>query len=117
VHCVDNRAGALGNSVHAPMLDTLRRERASVMRTPKRPIDPTIGKRLRELREHRGVSQQELGKAIGVTAGTIQHWERRRCAIGTVYLAALARALQCEDHDLLMEPATPMPRYRWRRTA
>lgn len=77
--------------------------------------DPRSGERLRQIREHRRVSQGKIAKAIGVSAGTIQNYERGRVAITTDRLQQLARALQCEPAELLASPAAPLPRYRFRQ--
>lgn len=75
-------------------------------------IDPRPGKRLCQVREHRDISQGKLARAIGVTTGTIQHYEQGRTRITTDRLEELARALQCEVTDLLQPPGSPPPRYR-----
>ena len=71
----------------------------------KKHIDPAAGQRLSEIRQHRGISQRELAKAIAVTVGTIQGYEHARIAITATRLEQLARALQCETADLAMPPA------------
>ena len=35
-----------------------------------------IGARIKELRTDRGISQRELGKAIGVSQKAVDYWER-----------------------------------------
>ena len=35
-----------------------------------------FGKRLRELRENRGLTQDELAKELGVTKGAVSNWEK-----------------------------------------
>ena len=77
----------------------------------KKHIDPAAGQRLSEIRQHRGISQRELAKAIAVTVGTIQGYEHARIAITATRLEQLARALQCETADLAMRPGAPLPRY------
>lgn len=76
--------------------------------------DGHAGERLRQIREHRGLSQGKAAKAIGVSVGTIQNYERGRVAITTDRLQQLARALQCEPADLLQPPNSAVPRYRYR---
>ena len=75
-------------------------------------VDPRLGERLRQIREHRDISQGQLARAIGVSVGTIQHYEQGRTHITTERLEQLSRALQCEPADLLMPPDEPLPRYR-----
>ena len=38
----------------------------------------TIGQRIRAMRERRGLSQEKLGRAIGVTKAVISSWEMDR---------------------------------------
>jgi transcriptional regulator with XRE-family HTH domain len=70
------------------------------------------GKRLLEVRQHRKLSQGRLARAIGVSIGTIQHFEHARVAITADRIEQMARALQCESADLLKPPGAPPPRYR-----
>jgi transcriptional regulator with XRE-family HTH domain len=74
-----------------------------------------IGKRLHQIREHRNISQARIASTIGVSVGTIQGYEHERTRITADRLEQLAHALQCEPIDLLGEPDSPPPRYRYRR--
>ena len=77
-------------------------------------VDPRPGQRLREVRQHREISPAKLAKAIGVSVGTIQHYERGRSRITDDRLDQLAQALQCARLELLMPPGSPPPSY-WPR--
>lgn len=74
----------------------------------KRPI--RIGpKRLRkvylaEWREHRGITQKQLGERLGVTDMAVSRWER---STRKPPLDALADALQIEPADLYRPPSEP----------
>ena len=81
------------------------------------PINPQPGRRLREIRECRGMSQGRLARALGVSVGTIQSYEDGRTHITLDRLLELAPALQCEPVELLVPPGSPPPRYRRRATA
>ena len=70
----------------------------------KRAIDSQPGKRLLEIRQHRGISQGRIAKVLGVSVGTVQNYEHGRTHITTDRLEQLARALQCEPADLLKPP-------------
>lgn len=59
------------------------------------------GERLRELREHRGWSQEQLASLVGVSQGTISHWEKSEGRLRTANLVALARLLGCSIDYLL----------------
>jgi transcriptional regulator with XRE-family HTH domain len=72
------------------------------------------GHRLHVIREHRQISQGQIAKAVGVSVGTIQNYERGRVAITTDRIEQLASALQCEPVDLLAPPDAPPPRYHRR---
>jgi transcriptional regulator with XRE-family HTH domain len=74
--------------------------------------DSRLGERLRQVRLHRAVSQGRLARALGVTVGTIQNYERGRAGLGVDRIEQLARALQCEPVELLAPPGSPPPRYR-----
>lgn len=73
----------------------------------------TIGLRLRQLREARAISQGQVARAIGVSVGTVQGYEHGRTRITVDRLEQLAAALQCEPVELLAEPGSPTPRYRY----
>lgn len=78
-------------------------------------IDPRPGQRLRQVREHRGMSQGRLARTIGVSIGTIQSYEHARVRIPVDRLEQLAQVLQCEPADLLKPPGSRLPLYRhWR---
>lgn len=72
-----------------------------------------IGQRLHEIREHRNISQARIARSLGVSVGTIQGYEHERTRITADRLEQLAQALQCEPIDLLAEPGSPPPRYRY----
>lgn len=67
------------------------------------PIDRAAGERLRKIRSLRGVTQEVLGKRIGVTFQQIQKYEKgtNRMAISTV--VTISKALQCHPMDLIGE--------------
>jgi transcriptional regulator with XRE-family HTH domain len=77
-----------------------------------KPVDHRAGRRLHQIREHRGLSQAQIAKAIGVTVGTIQNYEHGRTAPTIDRIEQMAPALQCEVVDILMPPGSPPPRYR-----
>lgn len=64
-------------------------------------IDVEIGQRLRQARIRRGLSQTELGAAIGVTFQQVQKYEKGESRIALSTLAQLRTALQIEAADLL----------------
>lgn len=89
---------------------------------PKRFIDPSIGLRLRELRQARGVSLRLLAGCVGLASpSTLVDYERARSRIPAERLPALAKALQCPLRDFFKPPGSPLPlprsRVRARRAA
>ncbi len=59
-------------------------------------IDIHVGQRLRLARILRGLSQDELGKKVGVTFQQIQKYERGANRVSAGRLVALAKALELE---------------------
>lgn len=59
-------------------------------------IDIHVGQRLRLARILRGLSQDELGKTVGVTFQQIQKYERGANRVSAGRLVALAKALDLE---------------------
>jgi len=73
----------------------------------KRFIDRQIGRRLTKVRISEGISQGQLAKAIGVSVGAIQAYERGRSRIPTERLADIARVLRQQPGDLFAQPILP----------
>jgi transcriptional regulator with XRE-family HTH domain len=80
-----------------------------------------LGKRIKQIREHRFMTQAALGQAIGFSKHAIYRMERGDRWITVEVLELLARALRCKMKDLRVDPAeagpplvraTPMPRIR-----
>ena len=67
-----------------------------------------LGKRLRALRRERGMTQQELGDALGVSASAVGMYEQGRRAPDNRTLAALCRFFGVSSDYLLLEDA-PAP--------
>jgi transcriptional regulator with XRE-family HTH domain len=69
-------------------------------------IDMEVGVRLRERRKMMGLSQTELGQAIGVSFQQIQKYERGTNRISSSALVLLASALKCAPSELLGDADT-----------
>jgi transcriptional regulator with XRE-family HTH domain len=78
------------------------------MQVRKRPIDPTIGRRLAAIRLRRGWTQKQLAGAVGVTTLIIKRYEHGRTAISAGRLLQLAEALDCRAADILAPLGTPL---------
>ncbi|MBI2817897.1 MAG: helix-turn-helix transcriptional regulator [Acidobacteria bacterium] len=73
----------------------------------------TIGRKLRELRDQRNLTQQDMAAKAGVPRTYISRIENARLLPGPVMLRRIAEALQVEILDLLphgsMENGSPSP--------
>jgi transcriptional regulator with XRE-family HTH domain len=74
------------------------------------PIDVAVGLRLRTLRKSRSMSQEQLGRALGITFQQIQKYERGTNRISASMLVKSARALQVSPNTLLPDEGDPTPR-------
>jgi transcriptional regulator with XRE-family HTH domain len=66
-----------------------------------RDIDLEVGARIRDRRKALGMSQTDLGKAIGVSFQQVQKQERGTNRVSSSALVLIARALKCDPADLL----------------
>lgn len=76
-------------------------------------IERRHGQRLREIRNHRQMSQRMLARSIGVMVGTIQNYEQGRAHVSVERLEQLALALRCQPADLLEPTGSALPKYRF----
>ena len=65
------------------------------------PVDVAVGARIRLLRKMRGMSQQALAEAAGVTFQQIQKYENGANRISFSRLVQISRALRCRVTDLM----------------
>ena len=68
------------------------------------PIDVAVGARIRARRKEIGMSQTELGKAIGVSFQQVQKYERGWNRVAASTLFRIAKALQTDPLTLLSIP-------------
>ena len=66
-----------------------------------------LGKRLRALRKARGLTQQELGELLGITASAVGMYEQGRRAPDHHTLAELCRLFQVPADYFLLEESPP----------
>lgn len=57
------------------------------------PIDVAVGRRVRSLRESRGLNQSELGRALGLTFQQVQKYESGKNRISCSKLVGISKAL------------------------
>jgi transcriptional regulator with XRE-family HTH domain len=62
-----------------------------------------IGDKIRLLRVEKGISEEELAVAVGVSALAIQNYEDNRWRPGTQIISRIANALQVTILDLVEE--------------
>ncbi len=74
------------------------------------PIDIAVGLRLRTLRKSKGMSQEQLGKALGITFQQIQKYERGTNRISASMLVKSARTLSVSASALLPDESDPAPK-------
>ena len=68
--------------------------------TQRHPIDMAVGARIRLTRKARGVSQQALAEAVGLTFQQIQKYERGANRVSASKLAEIAAFLQVPVSEL-----------------
>lgn len=66
-------------------------------------IDINVGARVRMAREHSKMSQEVLGKAVGITFQQIQKYEKGMNRMGASRLVQIARVLNVSPAFLLAE--------------
>src|SRR5262245_61349209 len=84
----------------------------------KSSIDTHIGQRLKEYRQHRGMTVRELADAAHVTPGQISRYEHGRDRISHERVTEFARILRIKSNDLYQLPGSRLRRnhVRWRLT-
>ena len=74
--------------------------------------DAMLAARLRELKDFRNLSYQQLGNAIGVSKVSVFEYLNGTIRIPADRLPHLANALDCTVGDLFMPPGSPLPKAR-----
>jgi transcriptional regulator with XRE-family HTH domain len=67
----------------------------------KKPVDASIGQRLRELRLDRTMSRRELARRLGVTQRMVRYYEAGWVHMSIERIGQCAKALGCQSADLL----------------
>ncbi len=62
-----------------------------------------LGSRLRQLRQMRGLTQDELATTVGVSRSAVAQWESGRSGQATLHLRRLADALGVQIDDLMRD--------------
>lgn len=74
------------------------------------PLQPTF---IQEWRKHRGLSQTELGDAVGLSTATISQIENAKTGYKQEHLEAIARVLEVHPIDLLICNPADHPKGAW----
>src|SRR5205085_8549007 len=84
----------------------------------KSPVDTHIGQRLKEYRQHRGMTVREFADAARVTPGQISRYEHGRDRISHERVTEFARILRIKSNDLYQSPGTRLRlnHVRWHLT-
>ncbi|MHB8283297.1 MAG: helix-turn-helix domain-containing protein [Caulobacteraceae bacterium] len=72
------------------------------------PIDIAVGATLRRLRQERDLSQQALGKTLGMSQQQVQKYERGINRISASMLVRAAQVLDVQPSDLLPRTNAPV---------
>lgn len=67
---------------------------------PKLPADPALGRAIRQLREQRGLTQEELATHAGMTFGTVSRLESAKSAPAWATVCALIETLDVSFSEL-----------------
>lgn len=71
-------------------------------RTYITPVDEkTIGRRLRELRQHRGLTQAEVAEQLGIDQTLVSNYERGAARLHGALVAGFAKALKVSTDEIL----------------
>lgn len=62
-----------------------------------------MGKKIREFRESKSMTQSQVATAVGVTVGAVSQWENGRCRPNAVVLLRLAKFFECSPDELVDE--------------
>ncbi|MDF1585358.1 helix-turn-helix domain-containing protein [Marinimicrococcus flavescens] len=74
---------------------------AGAARGEAHPVDVEVGRRLRDLRALRGISQEELARSLGIAFQQVQKYERGQNRIGASRLVEIAHILGVPASDFL----------------
>lgn len=61
-----------------------------------------VSEKIKEYRREKHLTQEELGKLLGVSAQAISKWERRECYPDITFLPDIALLLSCSVSDFFI---------------
>ena len=74
------------------------------------PADAALAARLRELKDHCGISCRQLGEAIGVSNAAAYRYLDGKIHVPADRLPLMARAFGCAIGDLFARVGSPLPK-------
>lgn len=102
-----------GLAAPAPAMGVTRPSQAEAMPEPPglrvrspMPSDSALGRKVRELRRSRGMTQKELAGAVGVTGAQLHRYETGATRVAASRMIAIAEALGVRP-DVLLGSASP----------
>lgn len=72
-------------------------------------MDKSLGKRIRELRELRKLSQEKVAEKCGVEKSSVSRWETGGLSPSNKHLTQLAKVLEVNKSDFFTAPESPVP--------
>lgn len=72
-------------------------------------MDKSLGKRIRELRELRKLSQEKVAEKCGVETSSVSRWETGGLPPSNKHLTQLAKVLEVNKSDFFTAPESPVP--------
>lgn len=71
----------------------------------------SLGKRIRELRMMKGLSQEEVAEKCNVSTPAVSHWETGSSSPNKAHRKLLADALGVHENDLYVVPEVAVPQH------
>lgn len=68
---------------------------------PKKPVDPSFGKRLTQFRKERGLTMGELAKKLGVSTRSVFYYEKQAKQPPVHLITKMSEALNVSAEELL----------------
>jgi len=75
----------------------VRHIRAMPIQDPNALKQPQVGRFIRELRQHTGLTQEQFGKKIGVSYETVSRWENGKMQPSSLALRQIEQVMQGLD--------------------
>ncbi len=60
-----------------------------------------MGRKIREYRESKNLTQLQVANAAGVSVGAVSQWENGRCSPNAIALLRIAKLFECSPEELV----------------